>query len=168
MDGYLLDTNILTYLFDPSDKRHAAAQERLSALPPDAPIYVSAVTLGEIEYGHRCEGSEDTDKQQQFNTFLKGTCPQVLDVRGSTRLPYGGLRAKLFDRYAPAGLRRKGLRPEQLVDPVTSKELGIQENDLWLAAQAMEYNLILVSNDKMNRIRDVSSRELRVENWAVP
>ena len=46
MDGYLLDTNILTYLFDPSDKRHAAAQERLSALPPDVvTVYTSYSTV---------------------------------------------------------------------------------------------------------------------------
>jgi predicted nucleic acid-binding protein len=52
-----------------------------------------------------------------------------------------------------------------LIDPVTSRELGIQENDLWIAAQALEYNLVLVRNDKMDRIRD-ACEELQVENWA--
>jgi predicted nucleic acid-binding protein len=51
-----------------------------------------------------------------------------------------------------------------LIDPVTSRELGIQENDLWIAAQALEYNLVLVTNDKMDRIRDVCE-DLQVENW---
>ena len=75
------------------------------------------------------------------------------------------IRAGVFEKYAPNVKRRRGLRPEQLIDPVTSQELGIQENDLWIAAQALEYNLVWVTNDKMERIRDVCE-ELQIENWA--
>jgi tRNA(fMet)-specific endonuclease VapC len=78
---------------------------------------------------------------------------------------YGDLRARLFEKFAPKKRRRKGLRPEELVDPVTAKELGIQENDLWIAAQAIERNLVLVTNDAMARIQEVAS-ELKVEDWA--
>jgi predicted nucleic acid-binding protein len=49
---------------------------------------------------------------------------------------------------------------------VTSQELGIQENDLWMAAQALEYNLVFVTNDKMERIREVCA-DLQLENWTV-
>ncbi|MCH7920211.1 MAG: hypothetical protein IIC50_19795 [Planctomycetes bacterium] len=75
------------------------------------------------------------------------------------------LRAALFDKYAPKK-NRKGLRPEQLIDPVTSKGLGVQENDIWIASQALEHNLVLVTNDQMNHLREVAS-DLRVENWAL-
>jgi tRNA(fMet)-specific endonuclease VapC len=78
---------------------------------------------------------------------------------------YGSIRARVFEKYAPREKRRRGLRPEQLIDPVTSHELGIQENDLWLAAQAVEFNLVLVTNDAMQRLQDTCN-ELRVENWA--
>ena len=70
----------------------------------------------------------------------------------------------MFEKYAPNVKHRGGLRPKQLVDPMTSRELGIQENDLWIAAQALEYNLVLVTNNKMDRIRDVCE-DLQVENW---
>ncbi len=86
----------------------------------------------------------------------------------SARTPtatYGDLRARLFEKFAPKKRRRKGLRPEELIDPVTAKELGIQENDLWIAAQAIERNLVLVTNDAMARIQEVAS-ELKVEDWA--
>lgn len=53
-------------------------------------------------------------------------------------------------------------------DPVTAKELGIDENDLWIAAQSIEHNLILVSNDKMARIREVAGPVLDVEDWTKP
>ena len=80
---------------------------------------------------------------------------------------YGELRARLFEKYAPNNKKRKGLRPEQLIDPVTSLELGIQENDLWIAAQAISRNLTLVTNDAMNRIRDIAGKSLHIDNWAV-
>jgi tRNA(fMet)-specific endonuclease VapC len=106
----------------------------------------------------------DTFKQEAFRAFISTNLPMVLDITKATRIYYGLLRASIFEKYAPNARRRRGLRPEQLIDPVTSRELGIQENDLWIAAQALEYNLVLVTNDKMDRIRDVCE-ELQVENW---
>lgn len=92
-------------------------------------------------------------------------CQWCFDVTKATRIYYGSLRASVFEKYAPNAKRRSGLRPAQLIDPVTSQELGIQENDLWIAAQALEYNLVFVTNDKMERMRDVCE-ELQIENWA--
>jgi predicted nucleic acid-binding protein len=37
---------------------------------------------------------------------------------------------------------------------------------IWLAAQALEFNLVFVTNDTMERIRDVC-QELQVENWTM-
>jgi len=88
----------------------------------------------------------------------------VLDIRKTTRLYYGDIRARLFEKYAPREKRRRRLRPEQLINPATSRELGIQENDLWLVAQALEFHLVLVTNDAIQQIRDLCE-ELRVENW---
>ena len=103
---------------------------------------ISAITLGEIEYGLQVARS-DALQQEAYRTFISIHLPMVLDVTKATRIYYGSLRASVFEKYAPNGRRRRGLRPEQLIDPVTSRELGIQENDLWIAAQALEYNLVL-------------------------
>ena len=124
---------------------------------------ISAITLGEIEYGLQV-ARIDTFKQEDFRAFISTNLPMVLDITKATRICYGLLRASVFEKYTPNARRRRGLRPEQLIDPVTSRELGIQENDLWIAAQALEYNLVLVTNDKMDRIRDVCE-DLQVENW---
>jgi tRNA(fMet)-specific endonuclease VapC len=124
---------------------------------------ISAITLGEIEYGLQV-ARIDTLKQEAFRVFISTNLPMVLDITKATRIDYGSLRASVFEKYASNARRRRGLRPEQLIDPVTSRELGIQENDLWIAAQALEYNLVLVTNDKMDRIRDVCE-DLQVKNW---
>jgi len=88
------------------------------------------------------------------------------NFRIHTANTYGELRSLLFDKYAPNDKRKKNLRPEQLVDPITSLELGIQENDLWIAAQAIVRNLILVTHDKLTHIRKIAGSELHIEDWA--
>jgi predicted nucleic acid-binding protein len=74
----------------------------------------------------------------------------------------------LFEKYGPREKKKKGLRPEQLVDPVTSLQLKIQENDLWIVSQAITRDFILVTNDKrsLQPLVEVAGDELHVENWA--
>ena len=92
--------------------------------------------------------------------------PQILPITHHTANHYGTLRARLFNKFAPSAKKGKSQRPEQLRDPVSGRELGIQENDLWIAAQAIERNLVLVSNDKLARIREVVAEELSIKDWA--
>jgi tRNA(fMet)-specific endonuclease VapC len=167
MTGYLLDTNVVSYWFDPASReQHQAVARRIDGLPEDALMTISAITLGEIEYGHRALGEEiDREKEDAFLQFIEHRLPMTLDVGKHTRLAYGSLRARLFDQYAPSP--RKGLRPEQLVDPVTARGLGIHENDLWIASQALEHNLVLVTHDRMTHLKEVAG-ELRLEDWASP
>ena len=166
VQGYLLDTNIIEYWFNANRPEHDRVISRIESLPPEAPLGVSTITLGEIEYGHRVVSVAPTSIQVQFSEFVEEQLPQSFDIRRSTVVYYGELRARLFEKYAPKRLRKKGLRPEQLIDPVTSAELGIQQNDLWICAQALERNLVLVTNDdKISRVWDLAD-DLRHENWA--
>ncbi len=165
MRGYLLDTNIVSYWFLPGTPQNCSVVAHIGGLDAGTPLRVSAVTLGEIEYGHRVVSTTDSSKQAQFNHFVQEQLPRALNVRGTTRIYYGQIRARLFKKYSPQQGRR-ALRPEQLVDPVTATTLGVQENDLWIAAQAAEYNLVLVTHDRMTRLREVVSDILAIEDWA--
>ncbi len=165
MDGYLLDTNMLTYLFDGGSPQHPAVMSHFTAMPADMPVFISAISLGEVEFGHRWESEHETLIQRKFNAFLRDIFPLVLDVRDSTRFWYGKIRASLFQQYRPRAAKRPKW-PEDLLDQATAKALGVQENDLWLTAQALENNRVLVTNDRMARIRGEASPALRVENWA--
>jgi tRNA(fMet)-specific endonuclease VapC len=89
----------------------------------------------------------------------------VLSVDRHTRIYYGDLKARLFRAYSPASPRQN--HPERCIDWATGAELGIDENDLWIAAQAIQFNLILVTNDEMARIRDVAP-ELDIQDWTQP
>lgn len=165
VQGYLLDTNMIRYLSCPRGVEHDAASQRLAVVSPDAPVYISAISLGEIEFGHRWEADADTAIQRKLNMYIRETFPAVLPVTESTRYAYGKLRAELFRRFGGSAKRRTW--PEDLLDAATAKPLGIQENDLWLVSQAVERRLVLVTNDRMTHIREVTGDDLDVENWVV-
>ena len=55
-----------------------------------------------------------------------------------------------------------------MIDPISSLALTIQENDLWLCAQAAGHRMVLVTNDKMHAIHGVSKGmepSLLIQNW---
>ena len=165
MRGYLLDTNIIAFWSDPCRHEHDSVLRRIDNLERLAPLATSAIVLGEMEYGYMAAPEGRREAVSQIILFARTQLPWILEITSSTAEVYGSLRAKLFDRYVPKGKSRNGLRPCQLIDPVTSLGLGIQENDLWIAAQALEYNLVLVTHDKMDHIRTVAP-ELTLEDWA--
>lgn len=126
MQGYLLDTNIIAYWFDEKRPQYRAVNQRIAALPEGTLLVISAITLGEIEYGHRAESAVNTPIQEAFLEFIARELPMVLEIMKTTRVSYGRLRALVFEEYAPKN--RKTVRAEQLVDPVTGLDLGIDEN----------------------------------------
>jgi predicted nucleic acid-binding protein len=134
-------------------------------------LLVSVITLGEIEFGHRVNSSVDSGVQRDYRKFVSEELAVSLEVSEDATIHFGEIRKRLFDKYAPGRKRRPKMRPEQLIEPITSKELGIQENDLWLCAQAVGHGMILVTNDGMHRIREVTQDlqpPLLIQNWAIP
>ncbi len=170
MPGYLIDTQTISYWFDGKSGGYpvlqAAAEARRSA---DAPVYISAISLGEIQYGHAADPVGAGLVRESFVKFVGEELPQVLMVSRHTAEPYGRIRAALFDKFGPNARKSKKKRAEELCDPTTGRELGIDENDLWIVAQAAERNLVLVTHDKMVRIREAlqeSEIGVRIEDWA--
>ena len=170
MPGYLIDTQTITYWFDGKSGGYqvvqTAAEARRSA---DSPLYLSAISLGEIQYGHAVHPAGAGPVRESFVKFVRDKFPQVLMVSRHTAEPYGRIRAALFDKLGPKPRKSKRKRAEELCDPTTGRELGIDENDLWIVAQAAERNLILVTHDKMVRIRDALQEPeigVQIEDWA--
>lgn len=177
MPDYLLDTNILRYWYDTNCAENAKVVTRVNAARQPDPhtgyvsrLYVSIVTLGEIEYGHRVALSPDPVKQAAYVRFVRVQCPVALDVTRHVVGRYGGMRAWLFNNCAPTGKKSKRMRAEELINPTTGKELGIDENDIWIAAQAWTYNLVLVTHDSganfIMMLKQFAS-PLTVEDWAL-
>ncbi|MBC7834337.1 MAG: hypothetical protein H7Y88_04450 [Phycisphaerales bacterium] len=142
-----------------------------SSLEVKPKLLVSVVTLGEIGFGHRVALTPDPRAQAAYVKFVEDELPNPLELSRDVADAYGHLRTRLFNKYAPGEKRRPKMRPEQLVDPATAKELQIQENDLWLCAQAVAHDMVLVTNDRMTQIMHVAvglNPPLLVQNWTKP
>lgn len=177
-NGYLLDTNAVGHWF--TGNEHVC--RRIDALPDDTPLWISAVTMGEIEFGHRVTESTDESRRDDYEAWV---CQKfrakrrILPITRDTWQYYGPLRAVIFHDYPPQPGANEN-RPESCFDTVTATTLGIDENDLWIAAQAIEHVLVLVTQDgalhsqikgaaaKIAKECSVAEYALEVEDWTRP
>lgn len=176
MADYLLDTNILSYWYDENCPEYTRVVAGVNAAKQPDPqtgyisrFFVSVVTLGEMEYGHRVAPKPDAVKQADYAKFVRVQCPVALEMTSHVAEQYGQMRAWLFNNCGPNANKTRPKRAEQLVFPSTGRELGIDENDLWIAAQAMTHQLVLVSHDRRDNFRTVLKQfasSLEVEDWA--
>jgi len=162
--GYLLDTNILSYLAYPLDNLYRQrVQKKLALFGTDTLFFMSAISWGEIEYVAKQllqQRMREQDRKELDRFF-------PVKVTKETGEAYAEIKTRLFEKFAPHERRRKGGRVEQLKDPLTGLALGVDENDVWITAQAIEHKLILVSHDKMHNIRDVANQAglIGFEDW---
>jgi len=168
MDGYLLDTNAASVLWDRRHGEHSSIREFLQKVA-NSPIWISIVVLGEIEYGFKIAPQMDENRKGEVRREM-ARFPRILDVTKHTVGPYSDLRSALFQVYSPKNKRGRltAKRPEELWERTSAEELGIQENDLWIAAQAIQYNLVLITEDHMRRLQEVSTDldyPLQLASW---
>jgi len=163
-DAYLLDTTIASALWDKCHENHAPFRERLDRLG-DAPVYVSVVSLAEVEYGLKTAPRIGEQRQRSVRARMRAF--EVLALDRHVVEYYAELRARLFRKYSPKNSRGrlKAKIVPDLWERSPDKLLGIQENDLWIASAAVERNLVLVTNDRLTHIQAVAGDDLRVERW---
>jgi tRNA(fMet)-specific endonuclease VapC len=75
-------------------------------------------------------------------------------VEHHTADEYAQLKSNLAVYYLPNQTKQFRTKYiEDWIDQFTGKALGIDDNDLWICAQARELNLTVIADDKMNRIK---------------
>lgn len=87
-------------------------------------IYFSPVVLGELMFGFR-NGSRFRENMEDLNQFMQHEAVEMV--------PVGNLTADRYSRIA-SYLKRQGT--------------PIPTNDIWIAAQTMEYGAELVTSDR--------------------
>jgi len=168
MDGYLFDTNAVSPLWNVRHPKYEIIKNFFASVS-QSPVWLSTIVLAEIEYGMKITPEMDIDSQNQVRREMSNH-PFILDIDKHTIGPYSDLRTELFKAFSPRDRRgRLTVKwPEDLIERTSAKELGVQENDIWIAAQAIQYNLILVTDDHMQRLVDVSENldnPLRIVRW---
>lgn len=171
--GYLLDTNIISYLARPKSPQYNSVRSHLSRLRNDEPVLLPVIAIAEIEFGIAKAGDKLSDELKDVLRKFFESYPNHLGIGDNTVEPYSLVRAGLWRKYG--GRRHKV--PEELFQKVTGKQLGIDERDLLIASVAIEYGLVLVTADmKMRPIIDAAGElekqghnvHLRWADWTLP
>jgi tRNA(fMet)-specific endonuclease VapC len=133
---YMLDTNIVSYLLR---GQFASLEQRILNTAYDQ-VCISVITAGDLAYGFTRANSSRrlASMQAKLNTLLQAIVTRPLPAGVAAQ--YGQIRSALEKNGKPIG-----------------------GNDLWLAAHALEEDLVLVTNN----IREFERVEgLKLENWA--
>jgi tRNA(fMet)-specific endonuclease VapC len=156
ISGYLLDTCLISALLDPTKTNHSHVVSEINSLEDAAPKYVSVITLAELYFGSKLARLRQEINTERIDHIISNAKSHlILDVTKHTSEEYGIIKSEIADKYLDK-LLKKEKRPrwiEEWVDKATGNKLQIDENDLWLTAQAKERNLILLTTEvKIHRI----------------
>ncbi|AWK85940.1 PIN domain-containing protein [Azospirillum thermophilum] len=146
MDAYLLDTNLVSVLYDAGRPNHHAVRTTIADLDAGAPQLVSAVTIAELRFGlalsraagrplSHIEACIEKAEEHPLAEIGRHTAEAFAHVKSSVALQRLDVRRRI-PRWV-----------EGWADHVTAAMLQIDENDLWIAAQAVERNLVVVTGD---------------------
>jgi predicted nucleic acid-binding protein len=169
INGYLLDTNIISILARPNDSRHTVITAHLQAALP-GPIMLPVIAIAEIEFGMAKANGFDEHQRAALRSFF-ARYPLHLGIDDNTIEPYSLIRAQLWRQHGTLGKRGRGhkeKRPEELFDRVTGKELGIDERDLFIASVAAQYGLILATNDQNPGMKQIEEAARKLEEGGKP
>ncbi len=163
MDMYLLDTNLVSVLYDNGRPNHLAVRNALAALHPNAPQLVSAITIGELRYGLALSRTAGRPLAHIEACLERTEEHPLAEVGRHTAEAFGYVKSSVAFRSVDIQ-RRIPRWVEGWSDRVTGQLLQIDENDVWIAAQAVERNLVIVTSDPdFTRVIAPAVPELRVQ-----
>lgn len=105
------------------------------------------------------QNSERKDENlERFKGFLDDI--EIYHIDEKTADVYGELKTGLMKFFGPEEKKQRS--------KTKFRHLGVDDNDLWIAAVAKQHGLVVVSGDKhFERIAEVDSA-VRIENWSIP
>lgn len=145
---YLLDTNHFSRLIQGDQ-----VIRRKIAEVGEQNVAVSIITAGEIYYM-----AYNSERQQENLRRVKLYLADIgiYSLNEPISELYGQFKADLIRRYGPK--ERQKRRKTKIED------IGVSDNDLWIACTALQYSLIVVSKDRdFPRMKQV--RNFSLESW---
>ena len=151
LDLRLLDTNHAGRIV----QQDSAALSHLTQLR-DEQYAINVVVEAELLF-MALHSARQTENLAAVLEFLSSV--RILPLTSGTARLYAEIKSEIYRHFGPAerAARRR----------TTVTQLGFQENDLWIAATAIQHDLVVVSADSdFTRISEV--RPLRIESWIAP
>jgi predicted nucleic acid-binding protein len=151
--GYLIDANHIGAWENASP----AFMQHLNTKPPQCLIFLSVVTLGEIEWGLSTTIETDPQRRKQFRAFIdRELRPHALDLTVTTSRAYSQILARIWQEHPPT---KVGTRTDAHL-----LSLGVDINDVWMVAAAWDRGLTVLTEDKMVVIR-AAAPDVDFECW---
>ena len=161
--GFLFDTTALSAYLNRQHPHHRSTVVVIDQIPELSPKLVSIVTLAEIDYGIRLaelNGSTRLEEFWQRLAVIQRYAP--LDITRHTAEAYATLKCSLAAHVQRHSGKRMRRWVEDWVSSGSGKRLQIDENDLWIAAQAKERDLIVVTGDEDMQILAAVDPDVRI------
>jgi predicted nucleic acid-binding protein len=148
MGSYLLDTCALSAYFNEEHKFHAPTKSTIDGLRTEDAVLVSSISLAELEYGIRLAEARQGKRLDEFRERLV-TIRQYgkLAVTDLTAPVYAELKASIAATRLKANGKKMPRYLEDWIESATGKKLQLDENDLWICAQAKERDLTIITAD---------------------
>jgi tRNA(fMet)-specific endonuclease VapC len=145
---YLLDTNHCTFLIE-GDQKVVNDFRELGKVA----LATSVIAAGELRFMAQ-NSQQKTANLIKIRAFINRI--DVYPIDDETAEIYGDFKSEIIKTFGPQEKNKR--KTTQL------QEIGIGENDLWIAATALRHSLILITSDSdFQRMRQV--REFPVESW---
>ena len=145
---YILDTNTITHAIETRSPFHVLVNSHLSLMKADAELYISILSLYEIEYGIALATREEVKQILTSLKFLALEYFPVLPLPEEGARIFGGLKAAYFNN---SGISKEALKRHNL--------------DFMLASIAIAEEAVLVSSDVIFETVKTLHEYFMLENW---
>jgi predicted nucleic acid-binding protein len=142
-------------LLDGHHKNYENVRTAIEGIKSGSPQYISRITIAELMFGFALHEAATGLQHPRASDILKRAQGYAIrEVSKHTAAEYAELRKNVAITYLQD--LRRGQRPrwvDQWMDRATGEKLQVDENDLWICAQAREWNLTLVTTDEKMVLR---------------
>lgn len=155
MTKYLLDTDIVSYLADPSSPFHEPVFLKLRSLSEKDGVFIPILTFYELEYGISCGAPDFVSILSETEKTFLDKLPVIPLSRKGAKI-FGEIK-HIYRNKVEANFKSKG---------EVERHLRQKNVDLIIASSAIETGSVLVSNDAIfPQLKEVLS-DFVTENWA--
>lgn len=146
---YLLDTNHCSELID----KNPVIYKKLASLDA-TPVATCAIVRGELRYMVE-KSIHKLENEVKVNNFLSGI--EIFPVDDGAADLYGKIKERVISKYGP--------KLEKPTRKVRLEDIGFSDNDLWIAAVAVDKGFTVVSSDSDFLRTKEAFTALRYETW---
>jgi tRNA(fMet)-specific endonuclease VapC len=136
--------NLVSVLYDGRRPKHQTVRQTIAGLDPASPQLVSVIT---VRFGLALSEAAGRELSHIQATIERVDEHPLAEVGRYTAEAFAYVKSNLAIRYVDLN-RRLPRWVEGRTDNVMSQMLQIDENDLWLAAQAVERNYVVLTCDQ--------------------